>query len=581
MLHKLIIRFNSSAATRPYRSPSPHKIWQPTHGVVFNKSFSTAHQNSATMASRSGFTDEDLLLHSATEDDYLLASMTAAQLDALSKEDSAPPTDQKTPKLPAKPVETIEIIPDPAKDKIPETSYSYKMTEELFRAAKDAPPQSPESYWLHTLYRGPSSPGEEPKKVKVHYCQSLHTSERVLSQYFLNEKIVGFDIEWMADTNRHGGPKQNVSLIQIASEERIALLHIAVYAKDNVSALVAPSLKKLMEDPAITKVGVAIKGDCTRLRNHLTIHSQGLFELSHLYKLIKYSHPDTQDLKQINKKLVSLATQVQDHLHLPMFKGTDVRSSDWSKKLSMDQITYAASDSYAGIQLYNVMDLKRQALEPTPPLPFHAERDLPIRLAEGIVPVVTEDVAAEEQEEPEDTTLLSLSGKKSLSSTSKLPKSEVSLESESDSDYDSAFEYMPTPPASPKTTRSSTKSVTPKPNTPKHPLYITAEEQVSAFRARTASSTLPHRATAANLRAYFLWWSNPELSIPEIAAIIRTPALQTATVAGYILEALKLESLEYENVRVREVFNIWRTTGGGKGPAGKRYWKLEKTVELD
>lgn len=548
---------------------------------MFKNGFSTTPQKSTTMAPRSGFTEEDLLLHSATEDDYLLASMTAAQLQALSKEKAESPADQKKPKIPSKPAETVDIIPDPAKDKIPESSYSYKMTEELFRAAKDAPPQSPESYWLHTLYRGPSTPGEEPKKVKVHYCQSLHTSERVISQYFLNEKIVGFDIEWMADTNRHGGPKQNVSLIQIASEDRIALLHIAVFAKDNISALVAPSLKKLMETPEITKVGVAIKGDCTRLRNHLSIHSQGLFELSHLYKLIKYSHPDTQDLKKINKKLVSLANQVQDHLHLPMFKGTDVRSSDWSKKLSMDQITYAASDSYAGLQLYNVMDLKRQALDPMPPLPYHAERDLPIRLAEGIVPLVTEEAAVDEQEEPEDTTLPTVPSTGKKSSTSSLPKSEIALESESDSDYDSAFEYMPTPPASPKTTRSATKSATPKQTTPKHPLYIIAEEQVSAFRNRTASSTLPHRATAANLRAYFLWSSNPELSIPEIAAIIRTPALQTATVAGYILEALKLESLEYENARVREVFNVWRTTGGGKGVAGKRYWRLEKAVELD
>ena len=72
--------------------------------------------------------------------------------------------------------------------------------------------------------------------------------------------------------------------------------------------------------------GVAIKADCTRLRKFLGIDTQGIFELSHLYKLVKYS---SEDVKKINKTLVSLAQQVQEHLQLPLAKG-DVRMSDWS-----------------------------------------------------------------------------------------------------------------------------------------------------------------------------------------------------------------------------------------------------------
>ncbi len=97
-----------------------------------------------------------------------------------------------------------------------------------------------------------------------------------------------------------------------------------------------------MEDPSITKVGVWIKGDCTRLKNYLGIQSRGIFELSHLYKLVKYSA--TKEFGSINKKLVSLATQVQDHLGLPMFKGQDVRSGDWSQPLQMDQIICKPQD---------------------------------------------------------------------------------------------------------------------------------------------------------------------------------------------------------------------------------------------
>lgn len=72
--------------------------------------------------------------------------------------------------------------------------------------------------------------------------------------------------------------------------------------------------------------GVGIKADCTRLRRFLNINSKGLFELSHLYKLVKFS---TGDVKKINKMLVSLAQQVQEHLQLPLEKG-DVRTGDWS-----------------------------------------------------------------------------------------------------------------------------------------------------------------------------------------------------------------------------------------------------------
>jgi hypothetical protein len=115
---------------------------------------------------------------------------------------------------------------------------------------------------------------------------------------------------------------------------------------------------------------------------------------SHLYKLIKFSH--SKEPKLINKKLVSLATQVQEHLHLPMYKGEGGRSSDWSRPLNLEQIRHAASDSYAGVQIFDTMEVKRRQLEPTPPRPCHAELNRPIRVAEG-VEIPSDDEAAEEE----------------------------------------------------------------------------------------------------------------------------------------------------------------------------------------
>ena len=205
----------------------------------------------------------------------------------------------------------------------------YHIPEARLRDIMLTSPRTGAAYWQYSLYEGPNG---EP--VKVHYCTSKDTTERIATM-FLEKSVIGFDIEWKPQAMATDGIRKNVSLIQLASEERIALFHVARYARgDGLEDLVAPSLRKVMESPNISKVGVSVKADCTRLRRFMGIDSRGLFELSHLYRLVKYS---SENIKMINKKLVSLAQQVEEHLQLPLWKG-DVRSSDWSERLNIDQI---------------------------------------------------------------------------------------------------------------------------------------------------------------------------------------------------------------------------------------------------
>ncbi|KAL2196302.1 ribonuclease H-like domain-containing protein [Corynascus similis CBS 632.67] len=291
-------------------------------------------------------------------------------------------------------VETQRTTVDGAKPKpkkstpvvVPFTPLDFKIPDDAFRAARRAPKGSPESFWNYSLYRGPGANGALDTKVKVHYCTSMHTTERVIKQYFMNEKVIGFDLEWMSNAQKSWGPRKNVSLIQLASASRIGLFHIASFPPND--KLVSPALKKLMEDPAITKVGVWIKGDCTRLAEYLKIETQGQFELSHLYKLVKYSA--SGEYGSINKKLVSLATQVKECLGLPIFKGDDVRISNWARRLTMDQIIYSSSDAYAAVQLYAVLNHQRQKLDPVPNIPYHAELNLPIPVARPMPPATSE-----------------------------------------------------------------------------------------------------------------------------------------------------------------------------------------------
>ena len=219
----------------------------------------------------------------------------------------------------------------PSEDLPFSTPLGYHIPKAKLQRAIDAAPSVMAAYWQYTLYQGP---GGEKDKVKVHYCKSKDSTERI-SQLFLHKEVIGFDIEWKINATATDGVKKNVALIQIASEERIALFHIARYPNaTDVDDFVAPTFKRIMESPNITKVGVSVKGDCTRLRKFMGIEARGIFELSHLYKLVKFS---CGDVKKINKVLVSLAQQVKEHLQLPLWKG-EVRSSDWSQDLNYEQI---------------------------------------------------------------------------------------------------------------------------------------------------------------------------------------------------------------------------------------------------
>lgn len=499
---------------------------------------------------------QDLVCRSKIEDEFL---SSVSETTATSAAGTVTANDSTERNLPAYDTGDEMLTDDPEQDEIPPSTISFKMSEEIFRGAKNAAPGSPESFWSHALYRGPEVDGVEPK-VKIHYCRSKNTTQRVLEQYFMDKKLLGFDIEWKLEAHRNGGIKKNVSLIQLASEDRIALFHVALYSGDGVENLVAPSLKAIMEDPSISKVGVAIKADCTRLQKFLDIRARGIFELSHLYKLVKFS--SSKDYNLINKRLVSLATQVQEHLHLPLFKG-EVRSSDWSRELAMDQIVYAAADSYAGIHLFDTLEIKRKALNPTPPRPYHAEENKPIRLAEGVEIPTDEEL---DPDEPEPTTPRRNYTKLS---SSYLASAAETIELDPDFDIQTSLSPSMSSSLSPSATRSK---VTPKPAPlPKHPVVLAGESRSVSYR----SSRPKTLASPASLRCYFIWYHNPDLSLQDIAALLREVPLQTSTVVNYILETIKLEKLPFEKDRLKNVLGMLP-----KEVAWGRYRTLVRACEV-
>lgn len=228
----------------------------------------------------------------------------------------------------------------------------------------DSTRDAPRRWWSHTLYRGPGG-----KEVEILYSRTKAQSE-IIAQHFLKEPILGFDMEWPWNDWKRKDLQNKVGLIQIASESKIGLFHIGLHPGKTTEDIIAPTLRRIIESPSIGKVGVNIlRADFGRLNRFFHLKPKGAIESSHLYRLVKFG-PQKPELVSI--KLVSLAHQVEDQLGLPLYKG-DVRTSNWSKPLSKDQIKYAAGDAYAGYMLYHCANAKRLAMKPRPPLPIYAE----------------------------------------------------------------------------------------------------------------------------------------------------------------------------------------------------------------
>lgn len=254
--------------------------------------------------------------------------------------------------------------------------YQIPLKTLIQERQKNVGKSKPVAFWSHLLYQD-----VEGNRVKVEYCKTKEQSERTAAS-LLNEKVLGFDMEWLSTSKQSPnltGLKREVCTIQVASEDRIAVFHVALHAGDTVDDLIVPSLKQIIESDKIIKTGNSIwRADGTRLKRHFKLRPRSLVELSQLHEVVRNAN---RGPNCVENKPYSLAYLVNRHFELPMFKG-NTRTSDWGKALDAKQILYAAADAYAGYMLYRVLDGKRMSQSPIPPRPAFAE--LRIRLSDQI-----------------------------------------------------------------------------------------------------------------------------------------------------------------------------------------------------
>ena len=442
---------------------------------------------------------------------------------------------------------------------------AYNMSKEDHRNALLASPNTSAHFWTYKLHK--NADGKTPL---VYYCTNLEQAERQAKE-FLEEPVIGFDIEWeMRHTPGKSGIKKNVSLIQIAADDKIALFHLAVFKGNTVDELMPASLRQILESRDVIKAGVNIQGDAWRMDECLNVKMTGIFELSHLYRVVMFS--DTPN--QINRKPFKLAEQVQNVLFLPLKKDA-VRTSAWSKKLDMQQTEYAASDAYAGFRLFHALEAKRQMMDPMPPRPAFWEEHKPIQLGDGTLiqaksgkkaATGASKKATEMEDDDEDEEFFDAvenqdaygiaSGEKlgEASSSTRPSISYPALSSLSDQLAESMDSLQITSPPSSTANAQPPAPSLKRPGPPPSPAIDEAERWVSTFRA-SLPPEYALQATHVQLRAYALWHAQ-RLDCKQVAAALREPPLSLQTVATYVLEAVRHEGFEVEGERLRGVVEV-------------------------
>lgn len=141
--------------------------------------------------------------------------------------------------------------------------------------------------------------------------------------------MLGFDTETRASFKV--GEIYKVALLQLATDTDAFLIRL--HGIKDFS-----SIKKILENPAILKVGVAIRDDLKNLNKLFNFSPQNFIELQTV-------------AKEKGLKNMGLRGMTEEVLQASLSKAAKI--SNWETRvLSEEQILYAATDAWIGLKLY-------------------------------------------------------------------------------------------------------------------------------------------------------------------------------------------------------------------------------------
>ncbi|NLJ43100.1 MAG: 3'-5' exonuclease domain-containing protein 2 [Bacteroidales bacterium] len=145
----------------------------------------------------------------------------------------------------------------------------------------------------------------------------------------LKPGILGFDTETKPSFRK--GRKNNVSLIQLATEDLACLIRINKIG-------IPPELAAILSDPGVIKAGVAVHDDIKYLRKVKGFSPSGFIDLQ---KFVKDYGIENSGLKKLTAIILGFRISKRQQV------------TDWeAEKLSEAQLIYAATDAWVCQKIY-------------------------------------------------------------------------------------------------------------------------------------------------------------------------------------------------------------------------------------
>lgn len=193
-----------------------------------------------------------------------------------------------------------------------------------------------------------------PKIPKVIYCSDAQSCSHICTKILedlVYPTAVGFDMEWRPNQKKFIENKTAVIQICTQPEKQCYVFHVS--KMNSMPSM----LKKLIENPDITKTGVGIQQDLRKL------HQDFDFDLSAMRK----SHTDlnifAKSLSFKNKGNWSMRTLTETLLNKTIDKSSSLQRSNWEQyPLTEKQLEYAALDAYVGLILYEDLLKKKNII---------------------------------------------------------------------------------------------------------------------------------------------------------------------------------------------------------------------------
>lgn len=174
---------------------------------------------------------------------------------------------------------------------------------------------------------------------KIHVVNTPQQAEHAVN--FLKQfPLLGIDTETRPSFSR--GHQHKVALLQVSAEEHCFLFRL------NLTDLTLPVIY-MLENPAITKVGLSLHDDFMMLHRRATFEPRGIVELQEKVKLFGIEELGLQKIYAILfGQKISKSQQL----------------SNWeAKELTQPQQRYAATDAWACLQIYHQLQrLKEEGI---------------------------------------------------------------------------------------------------------------------------------------------------------------------------------------------------------------------------